>query len=221
MGIVPLLGRDVNLQTDLFNELNDIDVKSEHGIPELVKPWLEYVPDFLSFIDATELYQQLEQQLDWQQPEIVVFSKRYPIPRLQCWQSDPGVQYQYSGKALNENAWHPLLERVRDHIHAQHGVYFNSVLVNFYRNGEDKMGWHSDDEPELGPNPIVASLSLGASRTMHFKDKKTNQTAAVELSNGALLMMKAGMQRAFKHQVPSRKKVREGRISLTFRYIHR
>ena len=94
-------------------------------------------------------------------------------------------------------------------------------MVNFYRNGEDKMGWHSDDEPELGPNPVVASLSLGISRTMHFKDKKTNQTAAVELSNGALLIMKAGMQRAFKHQIPSRKKVREGRISLTFRYIHR
>ncbi|MDA8622251.1 alpha-ketoglutarate-dependent dioxygenase AlkB [Psychrosphaera sp.] len=209
------------MQSDLFNELNATTTVTTAEIPDLVKPWLEYKSDFLQEFEASELYQKLEQQLDWQQPEIVVFSKRHPIPRLQCWQSDPGVQYQYSGKALNANAWHPLLANIRDRIHTQQGVYFNSVLVNFYRNGEDKMGWHSDDEPELGPNPIVASLSLGASRTMHFKDRKTNQTAAVELTTGALLLMKAGMQRAFKHQVPSRKRVREGRISLTFRYIVR
>mgnify|MGYP005989484103 CR=1 FL=1 len=178
-----------------------------------------YERSFLSKQEAVAVFETLKAELPWQQPEVVVFGRNHRIPRLQCWQSDPDVIYQYSGKVLEPQPWHPLLLDIKARLELSCGYKFNSVLVNFYRDGNDKMGWHSDDESELGPNPVVASISLGETRAMFFKNKKSQQTASIDLLAGSMLVMKAGMQRVFQHQIPARRKVSHGRISLTFRYI--
>ena len=207
------------MQKELFEDSSISPKDSSALLPDLIAPWLMYESSFLSKQEAVAAFETLKSELPWQQPEVVVFGRSHRIPRLQCWQSDPDVIYQYSGKVLEPQPWHPLLLDIKVRLELSSGYKFNSVLVNFYRDGNDKMGWHSDDESELGPNPVVASISLGETRAMFFKNKKSQQTTSIDLLAGSMLVMKAGMQRVFQHQIPARRKVRHGRISLTFRYI--
>lgn len=159
----------------------------------------------------------LQDQLAWQQPIVQVYGRRYPVPRLTLFLAAPEVAYRYSGVVHQGLGWpdwfQPLLEQV-NHACA---VRFNGCLLNLYRHGEDRMGWHADDEPEVDPAQPIASLSLGATRTFQFRHRYTRQRHDLELADGDLLVMGPGCQQQWLHGVPIRKRVRTLRINLTFR----
>ena len=145
--------------------------------------------------------------------------QRGVIPRLQCWIGDPGCEYAYSGKSLQRyDFFEPLIE-IRSLIQNQLGIYFNSVLANLYRNGNDSMGFHADDEPELGNNPVIASLSLGEERPLIFQNKDKAETKTFDQPHGSLMLMKGATQSTWKHGIRKSKKISEPRINFTFRNI--
>ena len=181
---------------------------------------------WLSLSDASTLYQTLADELSWQQPQIVVYGKTHKIPRLQSWQGSRGQLMRYSQQDFVAEPFHPALLPVVDRLNAllfaqtNETRALNSVLINWYRNGQDGMGWHSDDEPELGVDPTIASLSLGATRNFDFRERQ-NHAAKIryELATGDLLIMKRGAQSIWQHALPKTKRVKAGRINLTFRHI--
>lgn len=160
-------------------------------------------------------------QAQWQQGEVKVFGKIYAEPRLSAWYGDPNTPYTYAGKRQEPLPWLPPLTQLRERITTAVGQSFNSVLLNLYRNGQDAMGMHSDNEKELGNAPCIASLSLGATRRFVFQHKhQATEKYALDLPSGALLIMTGQTQKLFKHGVPRQKRVNAPRINLTFRYIH-
>lgn len=178
-------------------------------------------------IDTQALRRDLGAALPWQQPEVTVYGRRHPTPRLTCWVADPGCTYRYSGLVQSVTAWTPSLSQLRDRLEQQLGVRFNSLLLNRYRDGSDRMGWHADDEPELDPQAPIASLSLGVSRDLRFRprpaDGAATGTAAaafnLPLADGDLLVMEAPTQRHWQHALPERRRLSSERINLTFRLI--
>ena len=122
--------------------------------------------------EAGLLQSALREEINWQQEEIVLFGRRHLVPRLVAWHGDPGSAYTYSGTAHEPSPWTPTLTRHSQRIEALTGHTFNSVLLNLYRNGSDGMGWHADDEPELGRNPVIASVSFGATRRFKLRHRK-------------------------------------------------
>ncbi|WP_115717483.1 alpha-ketoglutarate-dependent dioxygenase AlkB family protein [Gallaecimonas mangrovi] len=183
--------------------------------PDMLGLW----PSLLSTADATLCFDRLLSELDWAQPELTVFGKNHPIPRMQSWLGDPAAHYTYSSRAFAPHPWHPLLKEWALALSAFLNQPFNSVLANYYRDGNDKMGWHSDDEAELGPAPVIAMVSLGAERELAFRTRTNSQSFKVSLPSGSLLVMGAGLQQRWQHGLPSRARVSTGRISLTFRQI--
>jgi alkylated DNA repair dioxygenase AlkB len=172
--------------------------------------------------NADVLLQQLRQEIPWASQTLTVYGKTHIIPRLECWQGEPRLHYTYSGKTLSPHPWHPLLQQLASELNQQLGRRFNSVLCNLYRNGEDGMGWHADDEPELGPEPVIASITLGATRDFALRRKgETRQWGTLPLPHGSLLLMNAGMQTHWQHAIPKRAGVSAERINLTFRELQR
>jgi alkylated DNA repair dioxygenase AlkB len=166
------------------------------------------------------LLEQLQQSLPWEQPSLRLFGRWHPIPRLQCWCADPGADYRYSGRPLPRAGWTEELMRLRSLATAITGKPFNSVLANLYRSGDDSMGWHADDEPELGPAPWIASWSLGASRDFAVRRKGESRIyRSISLNDGQLLLMSPGVQQHWQHALPRRARVRAPRLNLTFRYV--
>ena len=179
--------------------------------------WLD--PAFICAGLADAFYNQLQHQLAWRHDQITLFGRQVYIPRLQCFQGDPGISYCYSGLTLDTETWHPAVLDIKQKIEALCGHSFNSVLINYYRQGQDSMGWHSDDEPELGRNPVIASVSLGQPRRFllrHRFDKAIPQQELL-LNNGSLLIMAGKLQHYWQHSVPKTKRPMAGRINLTFR----
>jgi len=162
-----------------------------------------------------------EQRIAWRQDELRVFGRLHKIPRLHQWFADTGLSYRWSGITLQPEPWFAELNAVRERVSAAAHTPFNSVLINYYRDGNDSMGWHSDDEPELGPFPVIASLSLGATRDFKLRPKAgvTAQPQTLVLHSGSLLVMSGRSQRDWQHSLPKRKRVVEPRINLTFRQI--
>ena len=163
----------------------------------------------------TTLFESLKQEMAWKQEHIKLFGKVHPTPRLTAWHGDPHCNYTYSGVVNEPLSWTPALLTIKDRIEQLlHPAKFNCVLLNFYRDGHDKMGWHSDDEKELGPNPNIASVSFGATRRFDFKHKTdTNNKFSVELHSGSVLLMKGDMQHHWLHQLPAQKRIKEPRIN--------
>jgi alkylated DNA repair dioxygenase AlkB len=170
---------------------------------------------------ADAYFQLLLQNIEWKQEEIVVFGKKYHEPRLTAWYADQGTHYAYSNKKLQPKDWSVELIELKTQIEEiLPGKSFNSVLLNLYRDGNDKMGWHSDNEKELGPEPFIASLSFGATRFFDLKHKQDKtKRFRFELSSGMLMLMSGSLQDYWLHQVPQQKKVKEPRINLTFRKV--
>lgn len=192
--------------------------------------WLRHEPGWLAAPDADDLLTELRAELDWEQRAIVLFGREIMQPRLIAWAGD--LPYRYSGKTLPPRPPPPALERTMARVNEAVGEAFNHVLVNRYRDGRDSMGMHSDDEPELGPDPVVASLSLGAPRRFVFASKPARRGAArgstggrhaIVLDHGALLVMGGRFQHDYRHGVPKTTADREDdeRISLTFRRVLR
>lgn len=177
--------------------------------------------DPLAFNPPNErLHTQKWKNIAWRRDEVFLFGKRYLTPRLTAWYGDADASYSYSNNQLKPMPWSPELLRLKQKIETVSPRGYNSVLLNWYRNGDDHMGWHSDDEKELGQNPEIASLNLGASRRFVLR-LKTDHSQKIEfnLNNGDLLLMKGALQHHWQHYVPKQKKVNQGRINLTFRRI--
>jgi alkylated DNA repair dioxygenase AlkB len=189
-------------------------------------PPIELLPYDLSVIihrgaipAAAELTETLRDGLPWRSQQIMMFGKLVDEPRLSSWHGDPGAEYRYSGLSLHPQAWTKELIAIKQICEDLSGARFNSVLANLYRNGRDSMGWHSDDEPELGPEPVIASVSLGASRRFDLRHRITKETVQVHLGSGDLLVMSQASQRSWMHQIPKTAKVSGPRINLTYRQI--
>ena len=183
---------------------------------------LIYFPQWLSPEKAQQHFDTLHRSLDWKAEEIVMFGKMVMQPRLMAWYGDQGTSYTYSGLTVAPSPWTKLLGDIKNAIQQAVPPYtFNSVLCNLYRNGQDSMGWHSDNEPELGKNPVIASLSLGGVRRFHLRHKKQKDLPRVrlDLKSGSLLIMAGETQHFWQHQVSKTKKAVEPRINLTFRLI--
>jgi alkylated DNA repair dioxygenase AlkB len=162
-------------------------------------------------------------EVPWRQEQITLFGRTHPLPRLTCWVADPGCRYSYSGLLNEPEPWTPPLDALRQRLGALLGCRFNSLLLNRYRHGGERMGWHVDDEPELEPSAPIASLSLGASRSFRLKPKRSERLfhapISLELGHGDLLVMEAPTQRHWLHALPARLKVKDERINLTFRVV--
>ncbi|WDD98142.1 alpha-ketoglutarate-dependent dioxygenase AlkB family protein [Thalassomonas actiniarum] len=180
---------------------------------------LQYFPAFIPMARSRLLYDELAQQLDWSQDSIVLYGKPVLIPRLQAWYGDDGLDYTYSGLTLAAKSWLPVLIQLKQMVEAKTGEQFNAVLANLYRDGNDTVGWHSDDEPELGENPVIASLSFGGERNFNLKHKISGEKLTVPLKSGSLLTMAGQTQRFWQHCLPRTKKAKLPRINLTFRQI--
>jgi alkylated DNA repair dioxygenase AlkB len=144
-----------------------------------------------------------------------------PIPRLTAWYGDQGKSYTYSGIEQHPEHWNPTLKLIKSKIEQIAQVSFNSVLLNLYRDGKDSVSWHSDDEPELGENPIIASVSFGATRRFSLRNKHSkNHKIDIDLASGSFLLMQGETQHFWQHQIAKTAKEIQPRINLTFRIIH-
>lgn len=172
-------------------------------------------------IEHDSIFNELKQKTNWRQEEIVIWGKTLNIPRLTAWYGDLGAKYTYSGIEMYPNQWTDLLKRLKTKAEELSNAEFNSVLLNFYRNEKDSIGFHSDNEPELGYQPTIASLSFGATRKMIFKDKRSTlyKPIVVPLTPMSLLVMKGGTQKNFVHGINKERTPSEERINLTFRKI--
>lgn len=173
---------------------------------------------------ADELFSRLMKEVPWQSHDLVLFGKKMTEPRLSAWVADEGVAYSYSGVRRVPEPWTPALRDVRSRCEASLAgafprVTFNSVLANLYRSGDDSMGWHADDEPELGPTPIIASLSLGDERRFDFRHRTTGENVRVNLPHGSMLVMSGKTQTHWKHCLAKTKASRSPRINLTYRLV--
>lgn len=181
------------------------------------EPWTLH-GGWLSAEQTDQWRRMLEDNLAWQQPVVQVYGRRHPVPRLTLFLAEAGLSYRYSGTMHQGEGWpswfRPLLERVNQTC----DVCFNGCLLNLYRNGEDRMGWHADDEPEIDQQRPIASLSLGVSRDFVLRERtEQKRTVSLALSDGDLLVMHPGCQQRWMHSLPMRKRVLGARINLTFR----
>lgn len=176
--------------------------------------------NFLKLAESDRLFGELYKSINWRQEQIKIFGKIRPIPRLTAWYADEGKSYTYSGIEHHAQPWNPTLKSIKSQVEDIAEVTFNSVLINLYRDGKDSMSWHSDDEPELGKNPIIASVSLGGTRRFSGKHKiSKDRKFNIDLTSGSLLLMKGETQHFWQHQIPKTSRVVEPRINLTFRMV--
>jgi len=179
------------------------------------------IVDFLTPSQSSSYFSELLDLVEWKQHIIRIHGREIASPRLSAWYGDPGAHYRYSGLLLQPCSWLPTILELKARIEVACGVPFNSVLLNLYRDGSDSMGWHSDDEPELGERPVIASLSLGATRRFRLRHRQRKDIApvAIDVESGSLLIMEGDTQRFWKHQVPKTRRAVGPRINLTFRVI--
>lgn len=229
-GILIPSGKDYSAEID--KEENSILLRVPNGS-------LSYLPQFISPGEADEylgyFMEQTEKGIDsdtenpeicgwknvpWRQDPIKMFGKMVLQPRLTAWYADEGKNYQYSGLQMIVNPWNERMLKLKSKVEAAANSSFNSVLLNAYRNGQDYMGWHADDEPELGTNPLIASVNFGASRRFLLR-RNSNQEEKIEilLRHGSLLLMQGPLQHFWKHSIPKQLKINQLRVNLTFRKI--
>lgn len=181
---------------------------------------VRFWPGFFDAATSDAYLRALTDNIVWKQEAISLYGKSINLPRLTAWYGDEGRVYSYSGITVHPLAWTADLLAIKSRVELAAGVMFNSVLLNMYRSGADSVSWHSDDEPELGTNPVIASVSFGGERVFQFKHKHdADLRAAVTLTHGSLLLMAGATQHYWKHQIPKTKKPVEPRINLTFRII--
>ncbi len=179
---------------------------------------VSYLRGFVDDPDAVE--QCLRSGIGWREESLLIFGRHVTVPRLCAWYGDRGVTYRFSHTSHRANAWPPAVAKLRDALHARLGIRFNFVLANLYRDGNDAMGWHADDERELGEFPCIASLSFGASRRFCLRDRGPEcRRTEVVLESGSLLLMWGTSQRDWQHSIPRTRATVGPRINLTFRTV--
>jgi len=176
---------------------------SEPTALELDDASLDFQTHFFSETESLHLYEYLLKHIDWQQETIQVYGKSHLTPRLSCWMGDENAVYGYSHTVMQPVAWDSKILHIKQKVENVTNESFNSVLINYYRDGKDSNGWHSDDEPELGVNPVIASLSLGAPRDFHLRHKTNKKlTHKMSLTSGSLLVMSGTTQQYWQHHIP-------------------
>ena len=180
---------------------------------------IEYITGFYSAEEAETIFRELKYRLAWRHDDIKMFGKVMKIPRLQAWYGDNQLSYRYSNITLTAKPWLASLLALKESVsrYCQHD--FNAVLANLYRDQNDSVGWHSDDEPELGAMPTIASLSFGAEREFQLKHIITKEKVSVMLEPGSLLIMRGETQHFWQHCLPKRTRAISPRINLTFRKV--
>lgn len=178
-------------------------------------------PNTFPLPEADRLFAQLQAETKWQQDHIKLYGKQIPLPRLTAWYGEPGRTYTYSGIAMNPHPWTPVLLEIKEQVEELAETNFNSVLLNFYRTGQDSVSWHADDEPELTPCQTIGSVSFGGTRRFVMKHKHNTDIPRLEvpLTHGSVLLMRGETQQHWLHQVPRTAKPVAPRINLTFRVI--
>ena len=180
--------------------------------------YLHLYPEFIPPEEATRLFDALQNELAWAEESIKLFGKKRLVPRLVCWYGDNNISYRYSGVNHHAQPWTPSLLSLKQQLEATTKRKFNSVLGNLYRNEKDSMGWHADNEKELGETPFIASISLGAERIFKARHKD-GETVKLSLDNGSLLTMSGLFQQYWQHCVAKTSIPKSARINLTFRYV--
>ncbi|WP_109124214.1 alpha-ketoglutarate-dependent dioxygenase AlkB [Dyella sp. C11] len=179
-------------------------------------------PQWLDGDEADVLLAELRASIPWEVHRIRVFGREVDSPRLSCWIGDAEASYVYSRTRFEPHPWTPALAALRDRVAIACDARFNSVLANLYRDGRDSMGWHSDNEPELGKQPVIASLSLGAVRRFRLKPRAgaaRHDVMGIELGHGSLLRMAGDTQRLYVHDLPKTSSAVGPRLNLTFRWV--
>lgn len=182
---------------------------------------LRYWPAFAGDTEAARLFAALKAETVWEQSRIRIAGRQIPIPRLNAWYGDRGADYSYSGVRLPTRPWTETLNSLKTRVEAATGTRFNSALLNLYRDEHDSVDWHSDDEPELGPEPQVASLSLGETRVFELRRRDDHRhKLKLALPGGSLLLMAGDIQHQWQHRVGKEKLPCGERINITFRSVH-
>lgn len=204
-------------QESLFNEHGAALTGVRLDLPEAS---VTFLPEFFRAPDRDRLLTDLDETTTWGQETFRMYGKSIPIPRLTAWYGDPGKSYTYSKIAMCPQPWTTPLAEIRAAVEAESGTRFNSVLLNLYRDGRDGVAWHSDDETELGPEPVIASVSFGSTRKFQLRCKsEPGLRHELDLTHGSLLIMDGPTQRHWQHQIPKTSRTVGPRINLTFRYI--
>lgn len=192
----------------------------EHTDIPLQDASVSYYPAFYNEAEAHALFEKIYKETPWQQDHITLFGKTHPQPRLTALYGNDEKTYSYSGITMHPKLFTPTLLQIKEKVEAEVGTIFNTVLLNLYRDGNDSNGWHSDDEKELGKNPVIASVSFGAKRCFQLKHKRDKKLKyKLFLNHGSLLLMSGETQHHWKHQLPKTKKINGPRINLTFRVL--
>ncbi|WP_033957088.1 alpha-ketoglutarate-dependent dioxygenase AlkB family protein [Psychroserpens jangbogonensis] len=197
---------------DLFSE--------EKTILQLPNAELIYIPNFLNQQNANHYFELLKSNVDWQHDDITIYGKTHKQPRLTALYSENKASYSYSNITMHPTPFTIELLELKQNIETEAQQKFTTALINLYRDGNDSIGWHADNEKELGKNPVIASLSLGVARPFHFKHRTLKEERyKLDLEHGSLLIMKGAMQDYWLHQIAKTKKTIGERINLTFRSI--
>lgn len=206
---------------DLFTELEENKERKFEIFRLRDDSDLWYMKNFLKHKEANHYFERLLKNTEWSQEYITIYNRTVPYPRLISWHGDQGYAYSYSGAQMDLKPWTEDLVQLKKDIESfLPGHHFNSVLLNLYRNGNDRVSWHSDHEKDWAVNPVIASLSLGATRRFDIKHKTVHGLEhKFELTNGTLVIMKGAFQHHWLHQIPVQKKITEPRINLTFRKV--
>ncbi len=196
----------------------EINLPSENILPIDGEAFL--FTDIFSADECELFFSTLMSEVCWRHEPIIIFGKKIMQPRLTAWVGDPEKSYKYSGITMQPQAWSPAILKIKQRIEPVAGVTFTSALLNLYRNENDSMGWHQDNEKELGKDPVIGSVSLGESRQFHFrhaKDKSMKQS--ITLLDGSFLLMQGQTQHFWYHAIPKTKKPKKPRINITFRTL--
>ena len=177
-------------------------------------------PNFFSESKSAIFFDALLTDIQWRHEAITIFGKKILQPRLTAWCGDPYKTYTYSGLTLKTQTWTNILLQIKKQVEIKAGVSFSGALLNQYRGGQDSMGWHSDNEKELGENPVIASVSLGATRKFKFRHRQKKELiTSIDLTDGSLLLMKGQTQHHWLHSISKTARPTEPRINITFRII--
>jgi alkylated DNA repair dioxygenase AlkB len=179
-----------------------------------------YYEKIIADEEVIELYESLLNNIQWENERVIMFGKEIITKRKVAFYSDPSISYRYASKTKIGLPWTSTLIIIKNRVESITKESYNACLLNLYHNGEESMGWHSDNEKEIIANSSIASLSLGAKRKFSFKHKISKETVSIELENGSLLEMKGSVQAHWWHALIKSKKVTDARINLTFRQMH-
>lgn len=205
-------------QLNLFNQALSVQNASE----PVILPNGEYIhiPHFFNAPESDHYLRVLRQKVEWKQESMNMYGRQLPFPRLIAWYGDDQKPYSFSGITLDPFPWLPELTEIKKRLEPIAKIEFNRVLLNLYRDGRDSVGWHTDAEPGLGKNPVIASVSFGATRKFQLRHMQSKEKVELELSHGSLLIMMGEMQHFWQHQIPKTAKPVGERINLTFRVMH-